>query len=62
MTGHEAAFETPGDDRDFQLLHEEIERLPGTYREPVVLCYLEGQTLEAAAGSSAVRSARWASG
>jgi len=30
-------------------LHEEIPRLPERYREPVVLCYLEGLTTEAAA-------------
>ena len=36
--------------RDFRALHEEVERLPRTYREPVVLCYLEGMTLETAAG------------
>ena len=26
------------------MLHEEINRLPGKYRDPVVLCYLEGRT------------------
>jgi RNA polymerase sigma factor (sigma-70 family) len=30
-------------------LHEEVARLPERYREPVVLCYLEGLTTEAAA-------------
>ena len=30
-------------------LHEEVARLPWRYREPVVLCYLEGLTTEAAA-------------
>jgi RNA polymerase sigma factor (sigma-70 family) len=30
-------------------LHEEIDRLPWRYREPIVLCYLEGLTTEAAA-------------
>ncbi len=30
-------------------LHEEVARLPHRYREPVVLCYLEGLTTEAAA-------------
>jgi RNA polymerase sigma factor (sigma-70 family) len=31
------------------VLHEEIRRLPGKYRTPVLLCYLEGQTNDAAA-------------
>jgi RNA polymerase sigma factor (sigma-70 family) len=30
------------------LLHEEIDRLPGSFRLPVVLCYFEGLTLEEA--------------
>ena len=33
----------------WRVLHEEVERLPEKYREPVVLCYLEGLTTEAAA-------------
>jgi RNA polymerase sigma-70 factor (ECF subfamily) len=32
------------------VLHEEVGRLPGRYRTPVVLCYLEGLTHEQAAG------------
>jgi RNA polymerase sigma factor (sigma-70 family) len=32
-----------------QVLHEEIDRLPARFRSPVVLCYLEGVTQEAAA-------------
>jgi RNA polymerase sigma factor (sigma-70 family) len=50
MTTREAVFDAMGDEGDFQLLHEEVERLPQKYREPVVLCYLEGLTLETAAG------------
>jgi RNA polymerase sigma factor (sigma-70 family) len=30
-------------------LHEEVARLPARYREPVILCYLEGLSTEAAA-------------
>ncbi len=50
MKSDAVAFDDPGDARDFRALHEEVERLPRTYREPVVLCYLEGMTLETAAG------------
>jgi RNA polymerase sigma factor (sigma-70 family) len=43
----------PGDPswRDVrQVLHEELSGLPERYRAPLVLCYLEGATQEAAAG------------
>lgn len=36
-------------DQSWAELHEEIARLPDRYREPVVLCYLQGLTTEAAA-------------
>ena len=32
-----------------EILHSEIDRLPGPFRLPVVLCYLEGLTLDEAA-------------
>lgn len=32
------------------ILHHEVGRLPGRYRDAVVLCYLEGRTCEEAAG------------
>jgi RNA polymerase sigma factor (sigma-70 family) len=35
---------------DHDVLHQEIQRLPRKYREAIVLCYLQGQTQEAAAG------------
>lgn len=43
----------PEEDRheDLAALHEEIARLPGKYRLPVVLCYLEGLSYEMAARS-----------
>ena len=34
---------------DWDVIHEEVDRLPEKYRAPVVLCYLEGQTYEQAA-------------
>jgi RNA polymerase sigma factor (sigma-70 family) len=40
----------PGPDDLGPLLHEEIDRLPGRYRAPIVLCFLEGLTREQAAG------------
>ncbi len=35
-------------------LHQEVGRLPGRFREPVVLCYLEGRSCEEAAEALAV--------
>jgi RNA polymerase sigma factor (sigma-70 family) len=35
--------------RDWEAIHEAVERLPDKYRTPVVLCYLQGQTYEEAA-------------
>ena len=32
-----------------QIVHEELDRLPEKYRQPLILCYLEGQKLEQAA-------------
>jgi len=34
---------------DWEVIHQEVDRLPERYRAPVVLCYLEGQTYEQAA-------------
>ncbi len=42
-----AGYEAQGE--SWVELHEEIARLPERYREPIVLCYLEGLTTEAAA-------------
>lgn len=48
-----------------EIIHEELRRLPETYREPIILCYLEGKTNREAArllgwphGSMARRLAR----
>jgi RNA polymerase sigma factor (sigma-70 family) len=47
------AVQDPGDDLDRretrQIVHEEIDRLPERLRQPILLCYLEGHTNEAAA-------------
>jgi RNA polymerase sigma factor (sigma-70 family) len=44
-----ARMELDEPDGTIAALHEELARLPDRYREPVVLCYLEGQTCDAAA-------------
>jgi len=50
MTIGEAGPNTLENCHDIEVLHEEVERLPRKYREAVVLCYLEGMSLDAAAG------------
>ncbi|WP_074308925.1 RNA polymerase sigma factor [Singulisphaera sp. GP187] len=45
----ETGADRNGTPLDLSLLHEEVGRLPEKYREPVILCYLEGLTYEAAA-------------
>ena len=37
------------DAHDWEALHDEVHRLPDRYRDPVVICYLGGQTYEVAA-------------
>ena len=44
-----AAQSANGDSARLTALHEEIVRLPDRYREPIVLCHLEGLTTAAAA-------------
>ncbi len=49
------SFEPMSQDRELtEILDQELMRLPGKYRSPLVLCYLEGQTHEEAA-----RRLRW---
>ena len=50
MTQSEAEPGNLENGHDFEMLHDEVERLPRKYREAVVVCYLEGMSLEAAAG------------
>ena len=42
-------FDPVREPEDYAKLYEEIDRLPGSYREPFILCYLEGMTYESAA-------------
>jgi RNA polymerase sigma factor (sigma-70 family) len=48
MTRTDRAPEAPASDWQ-PVLHEEVDRLPGKYRAPVVLCYLQGKTHDEAA-------------
>ena len=41
-------------DTDWEILHEEVDRLPERLRAPLVLCYLEGRTYDAAAHQLAI--------
>ena len=49
MSSLEVDWTPPENRESVDILHQEIERLPRIYREPVVVCYLEGLTLEMAA-------------
>ncbi len=54
----QAEAECPADRHELHaIIDEEINRLPEKYRRPIVLCYLEGLTQEAAA-----RQLRWKAG
>ncbi|MFO0958792.1 MAG: sigma-70 family RNA polymerase sigma factor [Isosphaeraceae bacterium] len=49
--GFAPSWYSPRDPEDLgAVIHEEIGRLPGRYREAAVLCYLEGKSHEEAAG------------
>jgi RNA polymerase sigma factor (sigma-70 family) len=49
-----AAESEPSSSESYWELHEEIARLPERYRQPVVLCYMEGLTTEEAASQIGV--------
>ena len=56
--GSSVPADQPAVDREqAEALHDEIDRLPGTFRLPIVLCYFEGLTLDEAA-----RQLRWPHG
>jgi RNA polymerase sigma factor (sigma-70 family) len=46
-----------GEYRDWEVLHDEIDRLPERLRAPVTLCYLEGLSYDAAASQLALSEA-----
>jgi RNA polymerase sigma factor (sigma-70 family) len=46
-----AAADAPAETDLAPVVHEEVRRLPEKYRDPVVLCYLEGKTNEEAAAA-----------
>ena len=48
LAGRSSLSSEPWDDR-IAILHEEIDRLPERYRQPIVLCYLEEMTYQQAA-------------
>jgi RNA polymerase sigma factor (sigma-70 family) len=56
LAGAASLSTTPWDDRH-AILHEEIDRLPERYRQPLVLCYLEEMTYRQAANHL-----RWSEG
>jgi RNA polymerase sigma factor (sigma-70 family) len=56
LAGTESRSCTPWDDCH-AILHEEIDRLPEQYRQPIVLCYLEEMTYQQAASHL-----RWSEG
>ena len=49
MRARAAYGRAPGEDPSWPEVHEELDRLPEKFREPIVLCHLEGLTREMAA-------------
>jgi RNA polymerase sigma factor (sigma-70 family) len=49
MRARESSDRAPGEDPSWPEVHEELDRLPEKFREPIVLCHLEGLTREMAA-------------
>jgi RNA polymerase sigma factor (sigma-70 family) len=49
MRAREESDRAPGEDPSWPEVHEELDRLPEKFRQPIVLCHLEGLTREMAA-------------